>query len=146
MAKKKQAKEQAKADIKGLATQFKKGTSGNPKGRPKGQRNFATVYRIALEKIAEKKGLSEDDIEVAMAVKAIERALKGDHKFYQDTQDRIHGKAIQTNLNKNIDDEEIDEDEMATLDAMLAKFVKVKPKPKKKAAKKKPVVIKSKNK
>ena len=146
MAKKKQAKQQAEKPIKGLATQFKKGTSGNPAGRKKGQRNFATVYRIALEKIAAKKGLSEDDIEVAMAVKAIERALKGDHKFYQDTQDRIHGKAVQTNINKDIDDVELDENELETLDAMLAKFVKVKPKPKKKAAKKKPVVIKSKKK
>ena len=116
-------------------TQFKEGNAGG--GRKQGQRNYATIYREALIKVATTKGLEADDVELALVVKGLERALKGDFKFYQDIQDRIHGKPVQTNLNKNIDDVELDEDEMETLDAMLAKFVKKKPATKKpKAAKK----------
>lgn len=126
-------------DKRGLlstATQFKEGNTAAT-GRPKGQRNYATIYREALIKVATTKGLEADDVELALVVKGLERALKGDFKFYQDIQDRIHGKPVQTNLNKNIDDVELDEDEMETLDAMLAKFVKKKPATKKpKAAKK----------
>lgn len=116
-------------------TQFKEGNAGG--GRKQGQRNFATIYREALVKIAATKGLEPDDIELALAAKALEKALKGDFKFYQDIQDRIHGKPVQTNLNKSIDDTELDEDEIETLDAMLAKFVKKKPATKKPEAVKK---------
>lgn len=31
------------------ATQFKKGQSGNPKGRPKGSTNFATMFKQVME-------------------------------------------------------------------------------------------------
>jgi len=118
-------------------TQFKEGESGNPNGRKKGQRNFATIYREALIKVGTTKGIEPDDLELALVVKALEKALKGDFKFYQDVQDRIHGKPVQTNLNKSIDDTELDEDEIETLDAMLAKFVKKKPATKKPKATKK---------
>jgi len=103
---------------------FKAGESGNPNGRPKGQRNYKTIYRIALEAIAEKQGLSADDIEVLMEVKAIERALKGDAKFSLDIKDRVHGKAVQTNINVDTNDVELDQAEIDELDNMLAKFIK----------------------
>jgi hypothetical protein len=119
-------------------THFKEGNAGG--GRKKGQRNFATIYREALIKIASAKGLEPDDVELALAAKALEKALKGDFKFYQDIQDRIHGKPVQTNLNKDINDVELDESELGTMDAMLAKFMTVKKKADKKKAVKKPAV------
>lgn len=126
-------------DLRGTlstATQFKEGNAGG--GRKKGQRNFATIYREALIKVGTTKGIEPDDLELALVVKGIEKALKGDYKFYQDLQDRIHGKPVQTNLNKDITDTELDESEVATMDAMLAKFMKVKKTADKKKAAKKP--------
>lgn len=134
----KQEKLNAEGNKRGLSegsksTQFNEGESGNPAGKKKGQRNYSTIYREALNKVAEAKGLTDDDVELALVVKGLERALRGDFKYYQDIQDRIHGKPVQTNLNKDINDAELDEEQMADLDGMLKKFVKKKPKPKKKA-------------
>jgi hypothetical protein len=38
-------------------TRFRKGASGNPRGRPKGTRNFGTVFNSALQ---EKVGINEN--------------------------------------------------------------------------------------
>lgn len=120
------------------ATQFKEGESGNPAGKKKGQRNYQTIYRLALERVAETKGMSADDIEMLIVLKGVERAIKGDYKFSQDILDRVHGKPVQTNLNKDINDVELDESELETMDAMLAKFMTVKKNVDKKKAAKKP--------
>jgi hypothetical protein len=71
---------------------FKKGQSGNPKGYPKGQRNFSTIFKEALRRIAEVKEMAPTDIEDAIHVKAIEKALKGDFFYYKELNERIHGK------------------------------------------------------
>jgi len=103
---------------------FEKGQSGNPDGKRKGQRNYKTIYRLALEEIAEAKGLTADDIEVMIEMKAIERAIKGDARFSIDIKDRVHGKAVQTNINVDTNDVELDQAEIDELDNMLAKFIK----------------------
>jgi hypothetical protein len=63
------------------STQFKRGQSGNPKGRPKGQKNFKTVVRkLTQEKISitrDGRRISISRQEAAM-LKLIEKALKGD--------------------------------------------------------------------
>ena len=70
-------------------------------GRPKGQRNYATLYRLALEKIALDEGITADEFEVKFVKDALSRSLKGDSRLYTDTLDRIHGKAPQS-INQNI--------------------------------------------
>lgn len=74
---------------------FKKGVSGNPKGLPKGQRNYATIYREALIRIAEAKHKTPEEIEDMIEEAALMKALKGHFKFSKDVRDRLHGKAIQ---------------------------------------------------
>ena len=81
---------------------WKKGDpSPNPNGRPKGQRNYATLYRLAMEKIALDEGMSADDFEVKFVQQALAKSFKGDGRLYTDTLDRIHGKAPQS-INQNI--------------------------------------------
>ena len=86
----------AKSTEKSRKTQnlilFQPGQSGNPKGRAKGQRNYRTIYLEALKRIGAAEGYDPQEIEDAMTVKAISKALKGDFFFYKDIHDRIHGK------------------------------------------------------
>ncbi len=72
---------------------WKKGDpSPNPNGRPVGQRNYATIYRDALIKIANAQGKSPEEIETMMAEAGIKHAIKGNQKFYAYINDKIHGK------------------------------------------------------
>lgn len=73
---------------------FPKGVSGNPGGRLKGQKNFNTLYKEAIEKIAEMNKLDPDAVELGIVMKGLDKAHQGDYKFYKDTLDRIHGEAI----------------------------------------------------
>jgi len=86
-------KNSAKNRVKGLKP-FKEGESGNPNGRPKGQRNYATLYREALIKLAEKNDLSSDEIEEQIVSNALLSARKGDYKFYKDVMDRLYGTPV----------------------------------------------------
>jgi len=64
-------------------------------GRPKGQRNYATIYRQGLYKLAELNGIEPDELEEKIMQKGIKKALNGDLGFYKDMQDRLHGKPMQ---------------------------------------------------
>ena len=68
---------------------------GNP-GRPKGARNFSTLFKEALFKIAEERGLNPDEIETDLVVRAILEARGGNYNFYKDILDRIYGQAKQS--------------------------------------------------
>jgi len=70
--------------------------SPNPTGRPKGQRNYATIYREALLKIAELNKITPDDLENDMIAMAVKKARSGDPVFYKDVMDRVHGKPLQS--------------------------------------------------
>lgn len=76
-----------------LKPAWKKGETGNPNGRPKGRKNFATLYREAIEKIALSTGMEPDAFELEIVEQALRKARNGDVRFYQDTMDRLHGKA-----------------------------------------------------
>ena len=74
---------------------FEEGKSGNPNGRPKGQRNYATIYRAALLNIAKANDKTPEEIEEMLEVTGLKKALKGDFAFWKDVRDRIHGKPVQ---------------------------------------------------
>lgn len=71
---------------------FKKGQSGNPAGRPVGARDRRTVIWEGLKRIAQKKNLTPEDIEEAIQVAGIEKALKGSFFHYQEVSNGLYGK------------------------------------------------------
>lgn len=77
-----------------LENQWKQGESGNPNGRPLGQKNYATLYREALIKLAKLNNKSPDELELDILSKGILNARAGDYRFYKDLLDRLHGTAI----------------------------------------------------
>lgn len=64
-------------------TQFAKGRSGNPKGRPKGAKAFNTIVRETLTtkiKIRTAKGLKNTSSVQALMMQLLENALKGSQR------------------------------------------------------------------
>ena len=85
-------------NIKGKG--FKKGQSGNPKGRPKGVPNTKTRLLRILELVQKKKNPvngKEENFSIAeqMDMAVIAKALKGDIAAYREIFDRLEGKANQ---------------------------------------------------
>lgn len=75
--------------------EWKKGQSGNPKGRPFGQKDYATLYRQALIKLAKANKKDPVELELEILSKGIMNARGGDFKFYKDLLDRLFGTAVQ---------------------------------------------------
>jgi predicted transcriptional regulator len=71
---------------------FKPGQSGNPKGRRKGQRDYRTLFWVALEHIANNHEMTAEEVEEALHVAGITKALKGDFFFHQEILNRVYGK------------------------------------------------------
>lgn len=96
-----------------LAPPFKKGESGNPNGRPLGQKNYATLYREALVKLAELNHKSPEELETEIISKGLLSARAGDYRFYKDVLDRLLGTAVQkidhTTLGESLSPERIKE-------------------------------------
>lgn len=80
---------------------FKKGQSGNPKGRPRGTRNRATIVKKWLETservknpvTGEMQRLQQQDI---MTLALIKEARKGNVKAYTELMNSAYGKALET--------------------------------------------------
>lgn len=75
-------------------TPFKKGESGNPDGRPKGQRNYATIYREALIKLGKLNNKTPEELEEEILSKGLLNARSGDYRFYKDILDRLYGTPV----------------------------------------------------
>lgn len=96
--------------------EFKKGQSGNPKGRPKGSKNRSTIARRWLE--ATRKGKNpltgEDEIltqEDVITLALIRKAMEGDVAAYKALLDSGYGSAKET-IDLNTNDVGIDFDEL----------------------------------
>jgi len=74
-------------------TRWKPGQSGNPAGRPKGSKNFSTLFKKAIKDVAQKLELGEDPdaVEIEIIKKGIKEALSGKYPFYKDIFDRLYG-------------------------------------------------------
>lgn len=71
--------------------QFIKGN--NLGGRTTGSRDFNTIYKAALEKLAKENNKTPEELEDEMLAMGIVQSRKGQFHFYKDTLDRRHGKA-----------------------------------------------------
>lgn len=107
---------------------FKPGESGNPNGRPLGQRNYATIYKEALIKLADKRGMTPEDLENEILLVGLEKAAGGDYRFYQDLQDRLNGKPVQRNELTGADGKDLipDANSKKKTDGALDSFLKKK--------------------
>jgi hypothetical protein len=79
---------------------IKKGERLNPNGRPKGQRDYATIYREALIKLGTINNKTPEELEEEMLSNGIKLGRAGDYRFYKDILDRLHGTAVQVIDNK----------------------------------------------
>ena len=88
------------ANEQNLKAPWKKGESGNPKGRPKGSLNRSTIAKKWLEAKSyvtnpltkEKEWLSQED-QITLA--QIREALKGNTPAYKNLKDCAYGSALQ---------------------------------------------------
>jgi len=89
--------------------EFKKGQSGNPKGRPVGSKNRSTIAKRWLETTetfknpitGEMEELTQEDIGTLALIK---KMRSGDVRAYESLMDSAFGKAVQTNdINVNKD-------------------------------------------
>lgn len=87
--------------------EFKKGESGNPKGRPKGTENSKTrlmrLFSLVQSKTNPVTGAKEEfSVLEQMDMALVAKALKGDVRAYNELMDRFEGKPEQTVKNEGV--------------------------------------------
>lgn len=78
--------------LQNLKAPWEKGKSGNSKGRPLGSRDRRTVIWEALKRIAEKKGMLPEEVEAAIQVAGVEKAIKGSFLHFAEISNGLYGK------------------------------------------------------
>jgi len=86
--------------------QFKPGHT-MAKGRPLGSRNWNTVFSEAMVKIAAANNKTPEELEIMLQEVGINRALRGDHRYWSELQKRNYGD-IQKQVHVTTDDEPSD--------------------------------------
>lgn len=71
------------------AWQFKKGQSGNIKGKPKGALSHKTIVKKALKRIATAKRMKIDDVDIVVSY--LNKALNGNTPILLDYMNRTFG-------------------------------------------------------
>ena len=72
---------------------FKKGQSGNPKGKPVGTKSFSTLMDTAVKEIAKLNKISEAEVWQVLIKRGYSEAKDGNYLFFKDLLDRYYGKA-----------------------------------------------------
>ena len=69
----------------------------NPAGRPKGTKNFKTIFEQAAKEVAEalRLGKEPDAVQVELVKRGVREGLKGNFQFYKDLIDRLYGKTTE---------------------------------------------------
>lgn len=81
-------------------TQFEPGYKP-PGGRPRGKKNFSTLFYKALERLAEQDGRTVEDWELEFIGAGIKHATAGNASLYNSVSDRVYGSVAQ-NINQNV--------------------------------------------
>ena len=74
-------------------TRWKKGQSGNPKGKPVGTKSFSTLMDIAVKEIAKLNKITESEVSQVLIKRGYSEAKDGNYPFFKDLLDRYYGKA-----------------------------------------------------
>ena len=70
--------------------QFVEGNTA-AKGRALGSKNWRTVFNEAMAKIAAENNKTPEEMEILLQEVGISKAIKGDHRFWNELQKRSYG-------------------------------------------------------
>ena len=82
--------------VRGKPFRVGKDERRNLDGKPKGLKNFDTIFEAAIRKIVAEKKIDIKDPEQELVVKAVVEGLKGNYPYFRDLMDRRYGKAPET--------------------------------------------------
>lgn len=109
-----------------LATRWRPGQSGNPKGRPRGAKNLATIFAEALSQkleIQEKGKFRKISAREGIVLKVVNAALKGDLKAIAFVLAKEPAIAIEQTPEVDISKPRTTEETMKVYQRMIARVV-----------------------